>query len=155
MGAREFLEHVCGQSIAAPSDAEIRTTSTSVCDSSARPRSRKNSKSGSAPARRSKHELALIEALATSGLPRPVEEHRFDEQHGRKWRFDFAWPDHKVALEVEGGVFSGGRHVRGAGFKADCEKYNAAVMQGWRVLRFVPGTGWINAALWALKEMLQ
>lgn len=53
----------------------------------------------------------------------------------RKWRFDFAWPQRKVALEVDGGVHTGGRHTRGAGFTEDCEKVNAAVILGWRVLR--------------------
>jgi len=54
----------------------------------------------------------------------------------RKWRFDFADPHGKVAVEIEGGAFSGGRHTRGAGFIADCEKYNAAILMGWRVFRF-------------------
>ena len=48
-----------------------------------------------------------------------------------------AWPDLRVAVEVEGGVWSKtpGRHTRGAGFEADCEKYNAAAAAGWRVAR--------------------
>jgi hypothetical protein len=53
----------------------------------------------------------------------------------RRWRFDFAWPDAKVAVEIEGGTHSGGRHVRGSGFQADCEKYAEALALGWRVLR--------------------
>lgn len=52
----------------------------------------------------------------------------------RKWRFDFAWPQRKVALEVDGGVHSGGRHTRGTGFTEDIEKRNAAIILGWRVL---------------------
>lgn len=43
-----------------------------------------------------------------------------------------------LAVEIEGGTHSGGRHTGGAGFAADCEKYNAAVLAGWRLLRF-PG----------------
>lgn len=67
---------------------------------------------------------------------RPVVEHRFHPV--RKWRFDFAWPEHRVALEVEGGVWTGGRHTRGSGFVKDVEKYNAAGRLGWIVLRCVP-----------------
>lgn len=71
------------------------------------------------------------------GLPEPVAELRFAPP--RRWRFDWAWPDNKVALEVEGGVWTRGRHTRGAGFIKDMEKYNAATVLGWRVLRCVPG----------------
>ncbi|NML34531.1 hypothetical protein HHL14_27325 [Paraburkholderia sp. G-4-1-8] len=69
-------------------------------------------------------------------LPAPVREHQFDSV--RRWRFDFAWPDVRLAVEVEGGTWTGGRHTRGSGYAADCEKYNAAALAGWRVLRF-PG----------------
>jgi len=67
-----------------------------------------------------------------AGLPQPVREHRFHAT--RRWRFDFAWPSQKVAVEMEG--LGGGRHQRRAGFINDTEKYNAAIMCGWRVLRF-------------------
>lgn len=56
--------------------------------------------------------------------------------HKRDWRFDFAWPDLRIAAEVEGGSWAGGRHTRGRGFEEDCEKYNAAAEAGWRVFRF-------------------
>ncbi|MGD0771744.1 MAG: hypothetical protein ABSC05_02865 [Candidatus Solibacter sp.] len=55
---------------------------------------------------------------------------------GRKWRFDFALLDQKIAVEIEGGVFSFGGHSRGKGYEKDCEKYNNAVVMGWRVLRY-------------------
>jgi hypothetical protein len=152
MTAREYLALDSSLSTADQSNAAMPGTTTSGIASRRPARSRSSSKSGSKPRQRSKPEQALTKALASSGLPAHVEEHRF---HGtRKWRFDFAWPDQKVALEVEGGVFSGGRHVRGAGFKADCEKYNTALRMGWRVLRYVPGKGWIEDALSALKELL-
>ena len=72
-------------------------------------------------------------------LPEPVREHVFDEG-GRKWRFDLAWVEQRVACEIDGGVFmaGGGRHQRGTGFTEDAEKSNAAVMQGWRLYRFTP-----------------
>ena len=72
--------------------------------------------------------------LRAHGVPEPVREHRFDAV--RRWRFDFSWPWAKVAVEVEGGTWSGGRHTRPSGFAADLEKYNAAALAGWRVLRF-------------------
>mgnify|MGYP001442232716 CR=1 FL=1 len=68
------------------------------------------------------------------GIPPHVKELRFHDM--RKWRFDYAWPDYKVAVELEGGIWSGGRHVRGSGFQNDCEKYNHAVMLGWKIYRF-------------------
>jgi very-short-patch-repair endonuclease len=54
----------------------------------------------------------------------------------RKWRFDFANPTLKIAIEQEGGIWTGGRHTRGIGFLKDIEKYNTATSMGWRILRF-------------------
>ena len=73
-----------------------------------------------------------------SGLPEPQPEFRFHPS--RRWRFDYAWPDHHVALEVEGAVWTQGRHTRGSGFLADIEKYNAAAALGWRIIRCTPQT---------------
>ena len=83
-------------------------------------------------------------------LPQPVTEHRFHPE--RKWRFDYAWPDAKVALEVEGGVWTGGRLTSSAGFLKDMEKYNAAARLGWRVLRCTPKTLLTIATVEAVKE---
>ena len=79
-------------------------------------------------------ELLLSAQIADARLPEPEREFRFHRV--RKWRFDFAWPDYHLAVEVEGGIWSQGRHTRGQGFIQDCFKYNAAALQGWRVLRF-------------------
>ncbi|MCD8295569.1 MAG: endonuclease domain-containing protein [Clostridia bacterium] len=65
-----------------------------------------------------------------------VKEYRFHPV--RKWRFDYALPRHKIALEVEGGVWTGGRHTSSKGFLGDMEKYNTATLMGWRVLRTTP-----------------
>ena len=75
----------------------------------------------------------LLFQLKAVKLPGPVREHRFHPT--RKWRFDLAWPDQFVACEVEGGTWVNGAHSRGAHFQSDCEKYNEAVILGWRVLR--------------------
>jgi hypothetical protein len=64
-------------------------------------------------------------------------EHRFSPP--RRFRFDLALPAWRIALEVEGGVWTCGRHTRPRGFLADIEKYNMAAILGWRVVRCVPG----------------
>lgn len=73
---------------------------------------------------------AIISAV---GLPPPIREYRFAPP--RRWRFDYCWPDRRIALEIEGGTWNGGRHVRGKGYERDCQKYNAATLAGWTVLR--------------------
>lgn len=65
-----------------------------------------------------------------------VPEYQFHPK--RRWRFDFAIPEQKIALECEGGLFSGHGHNRGAAMIRDMEKYNAAAILGWRLLRTIP-----------------
>jgi|SRR3990167_1642717 len=77
--------------------------------------------------------IFLMRCMAL-GLPEPEQEYRFDKE--RKWRFDFAWPKKKIAVEIEGGTWSRGRHNRPGGYAADCEKYNAGVVMGWRIFRY-------------------
>lgn len=57
----------------------------------------------------------------------------------RKWRFDFAIPERRIAIECEGAVWTNGRHNRGSGFIGDLEKYNEAARLGWFVFRFDAG----------------
>ena len=84
----------------------------------------------------SKLETLLFLQIKDKHLPTPEREYRFYNQ--RKWRFDFAWPDPAImlAVEVEGGTRNKSRHTSGDGFHADCEKYNRAAIEGWRLLRF-------------------
>lgn len=56
----------------------------------------------------------------------------------RKWRFDYALPELKIAIEIDGGLFSGGRHSGGMGQKKDMEKMNAAASAGWLVFHYIP-----------------
>ena len=62
-----------------------------------------------------------------------TREYRFHPR--RKWRFDFAWVSRKLAIEVDGATFAGGRHARGGGLNADYEKSNEAAIWGWRIIR--------------------
>jgi very-short-patch-repair endonuclease len=84
-------------------------------------------------------------------IEEPTTEYKFHPT--RKWRFDFAWPDKLIALEVEGGVWSNGRHTRGSGFVKDMEKYNEAGKLGWRVFRFTPSEMKNNTALLFMRDM--
>ena len=101
----------------------------------------------------SRLEDTLLAQIADAGLPEPVREYRFAPP--RRWRFDFAWPDRLLAVECEGGTWANGRHNRGAGYANDCEKYNAATLAGWRVLRFE--SEWIThgAALSEIRKALE
>lgn len=75
-------------------------------------------------------------ALHLKGISAPdyLREHRFHPK--RRWRFDFAWPELMVAVEIEGGTWGKSRHTTGTGFEKDCEKYNNATLLGWSVFRF-------------------
>lgn len=70
------------------------------------------------------------------GFPDPTTELLFHPK--RKWRFDYAWPTRMIALEVHGGIHSGGRHTRGRGFVEDRAKMNEATLLGWTVLEVTP-----------------
>lgn len=87
---------------------------------------------------RSRPEAALIAILAGAGVVEPTSEYVFARP--RLWRFDLAWPELRLAVEVEGGIWMRrGHHSSGKGFESDCEKYNTAAIAGWKVLRVTPG----------------
>jgi len=67
-----------------------------------------------------------------------VKEYKFHPT--RRWRADYAILEHKIIIEVEGGVWTGGRHTSGAGFTKDMEKYNNATALGWSIIRVTPKT---------------
>lgn len=95
-------------------------------------------------------------------LPQPVEEYQFHPE--RKWRFDFAWPELRIAAECEGAVgirstaagkVYSGRHTSKAGFEADLEKYNEAVLLGWDVVRFSADTVTSGRAAETLERLIK
>lgn len=81
-----------------------------------------------------------------------VKEHKFHPD--RRWRFDYAIPEYKIALEVEGGVWTQGRHTRSQGFLGDMEKYNTATLMGWRVFRCTPDTLYKMATINLLRQAI-
>ena len=66
----------------------------------------------------------------------PIREYEFSED--RKWRFDFYFPGYRIAVEIDGGIYTNGRHNRAGGFEKDLEKMNYATLHHWRVFRFTP-----------------
>jgi very-short-patch-repair endonuclease len=90
-------------------------------------------------------------------LPPYVRNHKFaKEAYGRLWQMDFAWPDLKFYVEIEGLVPQRlkcisydkegnqvitdrmvvmGRHASISGIIEDMVKYNHATKLGWRQLR--------------------
>lgn len=113
-----------------------------------RPRAPKAKRSKPAPA----HETDVFTGIVRSELGLEcVKELKFCPD--RRWRFDYAIPAYKIALEVEGGTYkrreyiaadgmivttTGGRHNSSRGFLGDMEKYNTATVLGWRILRTIP-----------------
>lgn len=77
-------------------------------------------------------EVVLANRLEHAGLPVGVPQFRFVE--GRQYRFDRAWPDRMVAVEVQGGVWSDDGHGRKSMVARDCAKLSLAAALGWRCL---------------------
>lgn len=80
--------------------------------------------------------LVLASQVKLAGLPGPEFEGRFHPT--RKWRVDLLWRAEALAVEVEGGVWTAGRHVRPRGYLGDLEKYNALTLAGFRLIRVTP-----------------
>ena len=99
-------------------------------------------------------ESLMLYQIKSCRLPSPVPEYRF--HNVRRWRFDLAWPDQMLAVEIEGGTWKAvSRHISGRGFHNDCIKYNSAVMLGWRILRFDGDLVRSGEALKVLEQVLE
>lgn len=96
----------------------------------------------------SRSEELLLLHMRADKLPMPTREFQFHEV--RKWRFDFSWPELKLAVEVQGGV-----HMIRDRFHRDIQKRAHAIMAGWTVLEVDPESirsgeaiAWLKALLW-------
>mgnify|MGYP002652042994 CR=1 FL=1 len=98
-----------------------------------KPEASRKTKSKAKPQQPSEGEAILMRDLRALGIG---FEHEYKFHPTRKWRADFLISDTKILVEVEGGIWSQGRHTRGTGYIGDMEKYNAAAILGFQVLRF-------------------
>lgn len=80
-------------------------------------------------------EEKLAMHLAVSGM---TFERQYRFAPPRRWLADFASPAHRLIVEVDGGIWTNGRHTRGSGRVRDMERDNWCALNGWRVLRFTP-----------------
>jgi very-short-patch-repair endonuclease len=96
--------------------------------------------------------MRLSDHITLFKLPEPVKEYQFAPP--RRFRFDFAWLEQKVAAEIEGGTWNNGGHTRGKHFESDAEKYNLAALMGWRVLRFTTNMVTDGRAIDTIKKAL-
>lgn len=112
---------------------------------------------------RSRGERLLAHHIELEGLPAPDTQHRFAREEGRQFRFDFAWPDRKLAVEVDGGKWllrrsrkMGGRLVPVGSHsrREDLRRANLAVRLGWSVLRYTPDMVFKGEAIRELKAIL-
>lgn len=89
---------------------------------------------------KSRMEEELAARIRAACLPEPHRQYPFATDVGRRHRFDFAWPEWKVAAEVDGGTFMA-KHGVAVGHHSslrDYRKRNLAAKLGWRVLAYRP-----------------
>lgn len=98
------------------------------------------------------HALLLMQ-IRERGLPSAWPEFRFAPP--RRWRFDICWPSRLLAVEIEGGTWTYGRHTRGKGYEEDCRKYNAAALLGYQVFRFTTAMVLDKIAIEMIEEALR
>lgn len=96
--------------------------------------------------------ILLIQKLTMNGLPLPIREFKFHEK--RMWKADFYWHQHCLMLEAEGMIWTGGRHTHPVGYLEDMQKYNAAAVLGYRLLRVPTYQLSADSTIELLKEAL-
>ncbi len=84
---------------------------------------------------RNKLENDLYGQIKLAGLDDGLEtQYRWNPD--REWKADFAYPDLKIIIEINGGSHIQGRHNRHKGYEEDLEKANQAQLSGWLYLSF-------------------
>lgn len=91
--------------------------------------------------------------IKAAGLPDPVRQHFYAPP--RKLRADFAWPERRLLVEVQGGVFNRKAHGSITGVLADIDRLNAATIAGWHMLRFVPDQVKNGSALAVIESVIE
>jgi len=82
-------------------------------------------------------------------------EKEFKFHSSRKWRFDYAILEFKIAIEIDGGIWTNGRHTRGKGYLNDMEKFNVASSLGWLILKFTPNNQYSLKTIELIKDTLK
>jgi len=98
-------------------------------------------------------ETTLLYLLRANGLPEGETEYRFHPI--RRWKFDRAWKEYMLAVELNGAIYTKGRHSTGKGLEGDYEKINEAQIMGWKVLQFSGGQLENGYAISAIKRALE
>lgn len=104
------------------------------------------------------YKATLLNQIQLAGLPAPTTEHAFAAPE-RRWRFDFAYLDARVAIEYQGGVFHRGGplgHNTTGGITKDFEKFTEASLRGWTLILVDAGSVRNGKAVnWIVRAMQQ
>jgi len=91
------------------------------------------------------------------GIPEAeFEYHLYVPGHSKPYRFDIAWSNKKVALEIQGAIWKGsaGGHTSGKGIKSNWIKYNYAAQTGWRIIYCEPSEWTSDETFETIKKTL-
>ena len=112
---------------------------------------------------KARFERMLLAQIKAAQLPKPEQQYRFAGELGREWRADFAWPEHRLLLEVNGGLwqrsqkpggYTGGGHSHPMHIARDWTKHNDASLLRWFVLQVTTDQVRSGAALTLLTHWL-
>lgn len=99
-------------------------------------------------------ERVLAYQCAADKLPWFVQNYVFAPL--RKFELDIAFPDSKVGIEIQGGIWNSKTGAHGSPLKIlrDLEKSNLLVLNGWRVLRYTPAQVRNGEAIKGIKQLI-